>query len=574
MLADPNFDNDEKLLRKRVVCYNFDNNGNAHWNVENINVQGKIPGLGPSHVSAKDRRSATVTQNVGFFQEYEGEFRDWTKHRSDLWGRKERIYNWMDRFWHMEWAPSWNSASQMTNDNGQREQWIRQTARISDDNHSIPFFTDEQMGPDPKDRGTHLIDRMDGAQFRFMREVSECNKRARENNSLGSWELLQERAYHFKRTREFMSQVCDEIDIRYGELEYTLQTSKFLIRAGGDPKRKLEKLIAPSLLKGPTTSLDLGELTLPIISEGLLGDLQVSFNPKKELVKQKVLSGLEAAQLPRSVLDIERRRQYRKKLSKDMGPSAGSVILREHYLPDDSDDESSARAASNATSTEGSQLIVLSSGEEDLDQEPTTQEDDSLDARSEASATGSEPEVLIAEEIPDFNLEDVLPATRTAIFMHLPGIRQAEYDWLRKHGVSEEVAGFCLEGTSQGPGIMNENRKTAITNHNFLHRALAQDALKTQVAWERQGTGEFRETCADRQDCSEGERSCRSDHGSEKSRRKEETPAPGSNCQRKVYSRGQTRTVYTRNAFSSSPSRNSFSFSRPKENSDSRNRVA
>ncbi|KAJ6094506.1 hypothetical protein N7467_002019 [Penicillium canescens] len=122
-----------------------------------------------------------------------------------------------------------------------------------------------------------------------MREISECNKRARENNSLGSWELLQERAYHFKRTREFMSQVCDEIDIRYGELEYTLQTAKFFIRAGGDPKRKLEKLIAPSLLKGPTTSLDLGELTLPIISEGLLGDVQVSFNPKKELVKQTVL---------------------------------------------------------------------------------------------------------------------------------------------------------------------------------------------------------------------------------------------------------------------------------------------
>ncbi|KAJ6094505.1 hypothetical protein N7467_002018 [Penicillium canescens] len=170
-----------------------------------------------------------------------------------------------------------------------------------------------------------------------------------------------------------------------------------------------------------------------------------------------------------------------------MGPSAGSVILREHYVPDDSDDESSARAASNATSTEGSQLIVLSSGEEDLDQEPTTQEDDSLDARSEASATGSEPEVLIAEEIPDFDLEDVLPATQTAIFMHLPGIRQAEYDWLRKHGVSEEVAGFCLEGTSQGPRITNENRKTAITNHNFLHRALAQDALRHRLPGKGKG---------------------------------------------------------------------------------------
>jgi hypothetical protein len=51
---------------------------------------------------------------------------------------------------------------------------------------SIPFYPDAQTGPSPEEQRMHLINRMDGAQFKFLREVMESNQKAMEEGHVGS----------------------------------------------------------------------------------------------------------------------------------------------------------------------------------------------------------------------------------------------------------------------------------------------------------------------------------------------------------------------------------------------------
>jgi hypothetical protein len=56
----------------------------------------------------------------------------------------------------------------MINDNRTRGQWIQCHVRVQHDEYPVPFFTDLQMENDLTIKRVELIDRMDGAQFKFL----------------------------------------------------------------------------------------------------------------------------------------------------------------------------------------------------------------------------------------------------------------------------------------------------------------------------------------------------------------------------------------------------------------------
>ncbi|OGE53786.1 hypothetical protein PENARI_c007G05323 [Penicillium arizonense] len=483
--ADPDCSAEEKMTYRRVVCVNLDNSATVRWGATDYNIHGMPPPRGSvGDETKKKSKKVEVTNKVDFFEEYEWEFRTWTLHNKLLWARKEKIYNWMDSIWHMEWATGWGSAKEMTNDNGQREQWIRRSARIRNDSYTIPFFTDEQMGDDPDKKRLKLIDRMDGAQFKFLPDIAESNKRALQNKTFGSWTHLQERAFHFKRTAEYMQAICSEFDLRYGSTSFNLRTVQSYTRAGGDPKKSLQKLVSPNLLQEPRTQQILGVLSNPIKLEG--NNVAMSFTRKDEMAKQKILTNLETAQLPRSDAENDIRWRDRNRLSRVLGPAVGRVVLRSGYLPttkeeDQEGDETSMQQDSEDNGHEGEvsnhseeeaqseeRVILLSDTEEGP---VSTDEEDSSEYEPHPAF-----EELRISPIRGFDPANVTPETSDWLAYHeVKGIGLQEYEWLRAQGVTAQVAAFRLDSNQAGREITELNREESIRQHNQVHAILEND---------------------------------------------------------------------------------------------------
>ena len=331
VLAGPECSNEEKMHYRRVVFVNFDDNGNIRWNAVDLNIHGEVPRDGPNSIPRLSSVSIKLTNLVHFFHEYMKEFNTWSKTGDYLYNRKEKIYNQMNEIWNMEWATSWSSGLQMLNDNGSREQWIRRTKRIANDGYEIPFFTEDQMGDNPKDARMSLLNRMDGAQFRFIDAIAKSNEKALEEGSVGSIQHIQERAYHFKRTVDFMNLVHDQMNCLYGNLMFGVKDAQYLHQTGRDQEEKLQGIISKRLLEGETrTSQKLGKSILPVLRTEVEKDgterTIVTFSLNEETVPQEILLGLEEVQLIRPQGEIGARKLHCERLSRRLGLEVGPAL--------------------------------------------------------------------------------------------------------------------------------------------------------------------------------------------------------------------------------------------------------
>jgi hypothetical protein len=157
-----------------------------------------------------------------------------------------------------------------------------------------------QMGPNPEEQRMHLINRMDGAQFKFL-EVIESNQKAMEEGHVGSLHHLQERTFYYKKACDAMMAIDLELDIRYGGMSFDLRTAKRLIQDGDDSGGRLRRMIAQRLLKDYKTSTKLGDLSLPVLQGEDFDNVAVTFDLNKETTFSDINDCLLILQGPLSV---------------------------------------------------------------------------------------------------------------------------------------------------------------------------------------------------------------------------------------------------------------------------------
>jgi hypothetical protein len=110
----------------------------------------------------------------------------------------------------------------------------------------------------------HLLERMDGAMFRFLDEMAACNKKAVDENRVGSSSQLQEYQYLFQKQAEYITLVQNQITCQYGELRFISSEVQALYQKKRDPKNRLPRLISENILNASThTDRLLGRKILP-----------------------------------------------------------------------------------------------------------------------------------------------------------------------------------------------------------------------------------------------------------------------------------------------------------------------